>query len=158
METELAEGWGGGGGAGARPAAAASWAPQAADSLTPGARASSSRAGRCAVCVVQRKGKCGTESAPRKCLRRQMLLQGLQADVLDSDPLTAGTPLALPNSEEEPDSPPSPLAALAAATPTPGPAPGPPHPRLAAPLMAPGIATHAPLGEVSEQGGAGPYL
>jgi hypothetical protein len=28
-------------------------------------------AGRCAVCVVQRKGKCGTLSAPRKCLRRQ---------------------------------------------------------------------------------------
>lgn len=30
------------------------------------------RAGRCAVCVVQRKGKCGTESAPKKCLRRQL--------------------------------------------------------------------------------------
>ncbi len=31
------------------------------------------RSGRCAVCVIQRKGKCGTESAPKKCLRRQML-------------------------------------------------------------------------------------
>lgn len=31
------------------------------------------RAGRCAVCVIQRKGKCGTESAPKKCLRRQFL-------------------------------------------------------------------------------------
>lgn len=28
------------------------------------------RAGRCSVCVVQRKGKCGTDSAPKKCLRR----------------------------------------------------------------------------------------
>ncbi|EFJ42307.1 hypothetical protein VOLCADRAFT_97713 [Volvox carteri f. nagariensis] len=29
--------------------------------------------GRCAVCVIQRKGKCGTESAPKKCLRRQLV-------------------------------------------------------------------------------------
>lgn len=31
------------------------------------------RVGRCAVCVVQRKGKCGTDSAPKKCLRRQLV-------------------------------------------------------------------------------------
>ncbi|KAK9808673.1 hypothetical protein WJX72_001750 [[Myrmecia] bisecta] len=36
---------------------------------------SSHRPGRCAVCVVQRKGKCGTESAPRKCLRKQALIK-----------------------------------------------------------------------------------
>ncbi|WIA40741.1 hypothetical protein OEZ86_004425 [Tetradesmus obliquus] len=36
------------------------------------------RAGRCAVCVVQRKGKCGTESAPRRCLRRQLQQQRKQ--------------------------------------------------------------------------------
>ncbi|KXZ48744.1 hypothetical protein GPECTOR_25g328 [Gonium pectorale] len=29
--------------------------------------------GRCAVCVIQRKGKCGTDSAPKKCLRRQLV-------------------------------------------------------------------------------------
>lgn len=45
------------------------------------------RVGRCAVCVVQRKGKCGTDSAPRKCLRRQMLAQmhGEGGDVEGSD-------------------------------------------------------------------------
>ena len=32
------------------------------------------RPGRCAVCVVQRKGRCGTDSAPRRCLRRQAAL------------------------------------------------------------------------------------
>lgn len=26
--------------------------------------------GRCTVCVIQRKGKCGTDSAPKKCLKR----------------------------------------------------------------------------------------
>ena len=30
-------------------------------------------AGRCAVCVVQRKGVCGTQTAPKKCLRRLAL-------------------------------------------------------------------------------------
>ena len=30
-------------------------------------------AGRCAVCVEQRKGKCGTISAPKRCLRRQAI-------------------------------------------------------------------------------------
>ncbi|KAI8466128.1 MAG: hypothetical protein J3K34DRAFT_485474 [Monoraphidium minutum] len=33
------------------------------------------RPGRCAVCVIQRKGKCGTDSAPKKCMRRQAALQ-----------------------------------------------------------------------------------
>ena len=28
------------------------------------------RSGRCQICVVQRKGRCGTESAPKRCLRR----------------------------------------------------------------------------------------
>lgn len=27
------------------------------------------RHGRCAVCLVQRKGRCGTQSAPNSCLR-----------------------------------------------------------------------------------------
>lgn len=41
------------------------------------------RAGRCAVCVIQRKGKCGSESAPTKCLRRQLqlLLQMTEVDL-----------------------------------------------------------------------------
>lgn len=30
-------------------------------------------AGRCAVCVIQRKGVCGTQTAPKKCLRRLAL-------------------------------------------------------------------------------------
>jgi hypothetical protein len=30
-------------------------------------------AGRCSVCVVQRKGRCGTDSAPKRCLRRQAI-------------------------------------------------------------------------------------
>lgn len=31
------------------------------------------RPGRCCVCVVQRKGKCGTESAPKKCYKRRLV-------------------------------------------------------------------------------------
>lgn len=26
--------------------------------------------GRCTLCVIQRKGKCGTDSAPKRCLKR----------------------------------------------------------------------------------------
>ncbi|GBF88800.1 hypothetical protein Rsub_01701 [Raphidocelis subcapitata] len=39
------------------------------------------RPGRCAVCVVQRKGKCGTDSAPKKCMRRQQAL--LEQEVVE---------------------------------------------------------------------------
>jgi hypothetical protein len=60
--------------------------PQLAGSSSEAAAAArpkhAKRAGRCSVCVVQRKGKCGTESAPWKCLKRQasLLLVEVQAD------------------------------------------------------------------------------
>jgi hypothetical protein len=43
--------------------------------LLGGSTGHANRPGRCAVCIVQRKGKCGTESAPKKCMRRQQALQ-----------------------------------------------------------------------------------
>ena len=36
----------------------------------PGAAAGGGPGGRCAVCVVQKKGRCGTDTAPARCLRR----------------------------------------------------------------------------------------
>ena len=61
----------------AREAAAAA-AAEAADAKEKGdagkkrasAGAGGGPGGRCAVCVVQKKGRCGTETAPARCLRR----------------------------------------------------------------------------------------
>jgi hypothetical protein len=47
--------------------------------LLGGSSGHANRPGRCAVCIVQRKGKCGTESAPKKCMRRQQALQEARA-------------------------------------------------------------------------------
>jgi hypothetical protein len=45
----------------------------------------SSREGRCAVCLVQRKGRCGTKSAPQTCLRVQAY-QAKNLEVPDAPP------------------------------------------------------------------------
>ena len=47
--------------------------------------------GRCAVCVVQRKGRCGTNTAPEKCLRRPLVVQ--QPAVPAMGTLPAGAPV-----------------------------------------------------------------
>ena len=62
--------------AGAREAAAAAAAAAEAKGEAgkkragPGAAAGGGPGGRCAVCVVQKKGRCGTDTAPARCLRR----------------------------------------------------------------------------------------
>jgi hypothetical protein len=64
-----------GGGSGGLPdACALGEAFGAAGAVLGGTTGQQGRPGRCAVCVVQRKGKCGTDSAPKKCMRRQQAL------------------------------------------------------------------------------------
>ncbi len=40
--------------------------------------------GRCAVCTIQRKGKCGSLSAPSKCRRKKVLAVRRQIQVCSS--------------------------------------------------------------------------
>ncbi|KAL3154709.1 hypothetical protein ABBQ38_011258 [Trebouxia sp. C0009 RCD-2024] len=47
---------------------------------------SAKRPGRCAVCVVQRKGKCGNLSAPTKCRRKTMLAVRKQIQEEEHEP------------------------------------------------------------------------
>ena len=41
--------------------------------------------GRCSVCVVQKKGRCGTDTAPRNCLRRAGAMNRFKRDEDDED-------------------------------------------------------------------------
>ena len=59
------------------------------------------RAGRCAVCVIQRKGKCGTESAPKKCLRRTLMTKKLPQQQQQGQQAAQGqTPPPAPQSQQ----------------------------------------------------------
>ena len=56
--------------------------------------------GRCAVCVVQKKGRCGTETAPARCLRRAGAVgAGGLGDPFDEVEDEAGGVLALGGGE-----------------------------------------------------------
>jgi hypothetical protein len=73
------------------------------------------RAGRCAVCVIQRKGKCGTESAPKKCLRRQLAALSKHPGKGGSSGGTAGAAASPAAASPAAQSPAAPAASTAAA-------------------------------------------
>ncbi|KAF8060099.1 trx [Scenedesmus sp. PABB004] len=100
------------------------------------------RAGRCAVCVVQRKGKCGTDSAPKKCLRRQIA----EHDDDDEEPQHDADPHEAPE--------PPPLDPMDCAEPEPQPLAQAPRGRGSAP-PAGGGALSSLLAAFGEPGGAG---
>ncbi|GAB4823708.1 hypothetical protein N2152v2_010754 [Parachlorella kessleri] len=110
------------------------------------------RPGRCSVCVVQRKGKCGTESAPKRCLRRQAIARNpALAKVLLPDAVS-------PTSDAGPRSPLS-SAGLPATSPSTARLGSPPGPTAAA--AAGQSLAASPLGGVgaerTEQAGASPF-